>query len=164
MIKQRFQYCLNAILYCLWRHEMDKNYLEEENLKNGGCIYWADRRFAFFYILYWAFLSFVIEGLALRMFENIDFETIAIPFLLPIVMGYLLEYRLIQKDDRYIGYFELFAHEDEMWHRKWKRRTVAFCIGGGFMFFLGIVLGWVIIGVRVKFPWMDSSFNLGFPE
>lgn len=75
----------------------------------------------------------------------IDFEIIAIPLLLPVVIGYLFEYRLIHKDYRYERYFKLFTHENIQWHTKWKFRTIVFCIGGVVMLFLGIILGWVII-------------------
>lgn len=42
-------------------------------------------------------------------------------------------------------YFIQFEKEDEQWHKKWKWRTIAFCVGSTMTSLLGICAAWAIL-------------------
>ena len=63
---------------------------------------------------------------------------------IPICISYIPAYKAVFSDDRYLQYFKQFEKEDEAWHKKWKRRTIAFCVGSVITTLLGMAAAFAI--------------------
>ena len=114
------------------------------DVKKGYHIEWANHWFGYFYTGYTGFISLALLGVAIRDFGNHnDFLMMAL-IGIPIGIGYIPAYRAVFSDDRYLQYFKQFEKEDEEWHLKWKRRTIAFCVGSVITTLLGIVAAFAI--------------------
>jgi len=165
MKSNKWEYFLNAMHYCIWLMDikfdncvwriMDRIFIpfakliftksfqkkigdrrkrnqKELNLflynrKNGYHIEWANYLFGYLYSGYPGFFSLALLGVAIKVFGNPN------GFLMAVFSG-----------DRYLKYFKQFEKEDEAWHKKWKRRTIAFCVGSVITTLLGIAAAFAI--------------------
>lgn len=134
--------------------KIEDKYLKDK--RSGSYIFETYCWFSFIYDCYFFVFSFIIIGVYIKNGGNFDNIIPIALFLVPMVLGYIPAYRSVFYMNKYLKYFKEFEKEDKEWHRKWKRRTIAFCFGGIGMFFLGLILFLVILGVRVS--------NLGYPK
>ena len=61
-----------------------------------------------------------------------------------VILGSIPTDKAVFSNDRYLEYFKKFEKEDEQWHRKWKRRTIAFCLGSIITAIISICLAFAI--------------------
>src|SRR5574344_2403732 len=134
----------------LFTEEYKKKYYErlakEQNKRNkifndkeyGYHIGRANHWYSYFYSGYPIFFSFLLAGFALRELGNLSTVLKIFIIAIPIGLGYLPAYMAVFTNDRYLKYFKQFEKEDELWHRKWKRITFAFCIGSIVVDILGL--------------------------
>ena len=127
-----------------------RRYLESQKVlqefhydkQTGLCAGSAHHSFGFFYSGYPACLAYIFGGIYIP-FLGVSGDCIAIKFFLimaiPIGIAYVPAYKAVFSNDRYLQYFKLFEKEDEQWHKKWKRRAIAFCIGGTIVSLVGII-------------------------
>lgn len=113
--------------------------------KEVGChICIANHLFGYFYSGYPLFLSFILAGLILREYGDLDnFMKLAI-LVIPIGLCYIPAYRAVFTNDKYLDYFKQFGKQDEQWHKKWRRITFAFCFGSVVVSISGIGLAFAI--------------------
>ncbi len=121
---------------------IDKFFYDKEV---GFHISWANHWFGYFYSGYPILISFILGGLILRNFGYISNIVKLIILAVPIGLCYIPAYKAVFTNDRYLKYHKQFEKEDERWHRKWKRITLAFCIGSIFTSLLGICAIWIIL-------------------
>lgn len=112
---------------------------------NGFCIMGAKRMFDHFCFLY--SLSFGIIIFAIFLKCNFSYHVIVAFVLFSILLQ--VEYEIINRavysKDCYLDYFMQFEQEDELWHKKWKRRTWTFCICAPVSLAIGIAAAFMII-------------------
>ncbi len=132
---------------CYENREKQKPLLDDyfNNKVNGFHIGMANHLFGSFYSCYSLLISFIVLAKLLRIYEDLNKFIVLITFAIPIIVAYIPAYTAVFKNDRYLKYFKQFENEDENWHKKWKRITITFCIGGVIALLLGIVLAWVIL-------------------
>ncbi|WP_289861582.1 hypothetical protein [uncultured Muribaculum sp.] len=70
---------------------------------------------------------------------------ILVIFAIPVGICYIPAYKAVFSNDKYLKYFKLFEKEDEHWHKKWKRRTIAFILGAIASLLLGIITAYTIV-------------------
>ena len=162
MERNKFEYFLNAVHYCVYLEEIWSNkkiekiilsffsilfsekYMQKINdrqknkeLKDfrygnkwGLSIGVAHHWFGFFYSGYPCFFSWLLLGIASRMYgDEMKGMVVMLIIAFPISLGYIPAYRAVFSKDRYLNYFKQFEKENEQWHKKWKMITWAFCIG-----------------------------------
>ena len=129
--------------YLQSRQELNEYFYGKEFGQSIGV---AHHLFGFFYSGYPIFLSFVIWGVVLRYFGTFNLPKIIIISILAIPIGlcYIPAYKVVFAKDRYLEYFKQFEKEDELWHKKWKKKTIAFCIGSVVVEILGICAAFTI--------------------
>ena len=192
MNKQKFEYFLNAVHYCMWLFErkfgffigkivdffispipkflftkkMKKRYYDNMRKsqpqldelfygkKSGFSIGLAHHNFDAFYSIYTCILSFVLQALYIKFNGEINTFVILITIAIPMGICYIPAYKAVFSKDKYLQYFKQFEKEDEHWHKKWKRRTIAFILGAIASIIFGIYLYFTILDVKVRFPWM----------
>ena len=108
----------------------------------GIHIGWANHWFGYFYSCYPSLLSFVLLGIVDKISGGLSMILATLLFLIPTGLCYIPAYKSVFAQDRYLKYFKQFEKEDERWHRKWKWRTIVFCIGGVISFLMGIFAMW----------------------
>lgn len=113
--------------------------------KTGHHITYANHWYSYFYSGYPTFLSFVLLGIMLRFCGEANHITRLFIIALPIGLCYIPAYKAVFTNDRYLKYFKRFEKKDEQWHKKWKRITIAFCIGSVLTGILGIGAMWFIL-------------------
>ena len=97
--------------------------------KTGYHIGWAHHWFGFFYSAYPGFFSWILIGIADRIFGDLNEILFLLFFGIPIGTCYIPAYQAVFTDDKYLKYFKKFEKEDNLWHKKWKRITIFFCVG-----------------------------------
>ena len=97
--------------------------------KVGFSIGWANHWFGYFYSCYSAFIAFIVVGIANRLLGKLDMFLFLLFFGIPIGILYIPAYRAVFSGDKYLKYFKEFEKKDDQWHKKWKRITIAFCVG-----------------------------------
>lgn len=120
-----------------------QDYMYGNNI--GQSIGLANHWFGYFYSSYPALLSFVLLGIVFRYFEGTSPLVRLLVISIPIGLFYIPAYRAVFSKDRYLKYHKQFEQNDEQWHKKWKRVTIGFCIGGIIITFLGIGAMWVVL-------------------
>ena len=183
MNKQKFEYFLNAVHYCMWLFErksqdiinrtflliispipkylLSSKYKERfyryqkqrmteldkffNDKKSGFSIGLAHHNFGAFYSIYPCIFSFVIEGLYIKFNGEMNTFVILVIFAIPVGICYIPAYKAVFSNDKYLKYFKLFEKEDEHWHKKWKRRTIAFILGAIASLLLGIITAYTIV-------------------
>ena len=104
----------------------DFRYGNKWGLSIGVAHYW----FGYFYSCYPGFFSWLLLGIASRMYgDEMKGMVVMLIIAFPISLGYIPAYRAVFSKDRYLKYFKQFEKENEQWHKKWKMITWAFCIG-----------------------------------
>ena len=104
----------------------DFRYGNKWGLSIGVAHHW----FGFFYSGYPCFFSWLLLGIASRMYgDEMKGMVVMLIIAFPIALGYIPAYRAVFSKDHYLKYFKQFEKEDEQWHKKWKMITWAFCIG-----------------------------------
>lgn len=108
------------------------------NRKIKECIYGASSSlsacmanwlFASFYSCYSSFVSWICIGIANCKYD-IDKNSIGLLFfIVPCIICYIPAYRAVFAKDNYLKYFRQFTKNSKQWHHRWKRVTIAFCIG-----------------------------------
>ncbi len=121
---------------------MNKFYYDKEV---GYHIGWAHHWFGYFYSCYSGVLSFIIFGIILHFWGMINRFVILFFIGIPIFICFIPADKAVFSNDIYLKYFKEFEKEDEQWHKKWKRRTWLFCIGGCLMTIVGIACMWVVL-------------------
>jgi len=182
MNRDKFEYFLNAVHYCMYlgektsnlkvnmwvtkimwflskifsfedyyktrkeKIEKDKDLNEFMYGKNAGfSIGWAHHWFGYFYSGYPIILSFILVGIALKYDSNVSGFTKLFIMAIPIGICYIPAYKAVFSGDKYLKYFKMFQKEDEQWHKKWKRITIAFCIGSVISTIIGIGAIWGVL-------------------
>lgn len=115
------------------------------DMKNGIHIASAHHWFGYLYSCYPGFLSFVMFGYFFRCYGFINTGIKIFIIALPIGLFYIPVYQLVFSNDCYLRYFKKFEEEDEVWHSKWKRITMLFCVGGILITLLGMGISWAIL-------------------
>ena len=113
--------------------------------KNGLNISLAGNTLGTIYSEYPCFVSFTTLGILMRLYGNVAPGVLIILFVVPIGLAYIPAYNAVFKKDKYLAYFKQFEKEDEQWHKKWKRKTMLFCLGGIVSFISGIIGAILII-------------------
>ena len=113
--------------------------------KSGFSIGLAHHNFGAFYSIYPCIFSFVIEGLFIKCNVEMNTFVILVIFAIPVGICYIPAYKAVFSNDKYLQYFKQFEKEDEHWHKKWKRRTIAFIFGAIASLFLGVIIIAVIV-------------------
>ncbi len=113
--------------------------------KSGFSIGLAHHNFGAFYSIYPCIFSFVIEGLFIKYNVEMNAFVFLVIFAIPVGICYIPAYKAVFSNDKYLQYFKLFEKEDEHWHKKWKRRTIAFILGAIASLFLGVIIIAVIV-------------------
>ena len=104
----------------------DFRYGNKWGLSIGVAHYW----FGYFYSCYPGFFSWLLLGIASRMYgDEMKGMVVMLIIAFPISLGYIPAYRAVFSKDHYLKYFKQFEKENEQWHKKWKMITWAFCIG-----------------------------------
>lgn len=103
----------------------------------GLSIGMAHHLFGAFYSCLPAFISWICLGVADRQVESLPAWLVLIVLTIPISIGYIPMHMAVFHNDRYIVYFKKYEKEDEGWHKKWKRITLAFCVFSIAMMVLG---------------------------
>ena len=119
-----------------------KEYMYGKNW--GQSIGLAHHFFGYFYSGYPVFFSFVLGGFALKLFDSPSNIVKLVLLAIPIGLCYIPAYKAVFTNDRYLKYFKQFEKEDEQWHKKWKRITIAFCVGSVIVTLLGICMAFAI--------------------
>ncbi len=114
------------------------------NKNDGYYIGLANSLFGEIYSGYSCFISFVSVGFAIRGSNEFNYCKIMILLIIPIGLAFIPAYKAVFSGDRYLEYFKQFEKEDEAWHKKWKRRTIAFCVGSVITTLLGIAAAFAI--------------------
>lgn len=101
--------------------------------------------FRYTYASYPGFIAFVILGIIM----GYDSIPISVPLIIliiaiPIGLSCLPMNNWVFTDNKYVKYFVQFEKQDALWHKKWKRNAIAFCIGGFMANILGIIAAFVI--------------------
>lgn len=97
--------------------------------KTGYHIGWAHHWFGFFYSAYPGFFSWILIGVADRVWGELNEISFLLLFGIPIGICYIPAYKAVFTNDKYLKYFKKFEKEDNLWHKKWKRITIFFCVG-----------------------------------
>lgn len=126
------------------RKQLEKFYYDK---RNGAHICSAHHSFGFFYSGYPACLMFMLWRIADGIFGGLSSLTLILIGAIPIGIAYVPAYKAVFSNDRYLQYFKLFEKEDEQWHKKWKRRAIAFCIGGTIVSLVGGIGAMELIGL-----------------
>ena len=104
----------------------DFRYGNKWGLSIGVAHHW----FGYFYSCYPGFFSWLLLGIASRVYgDEVKGMVVLLIFSFPVALGYIPAYRAVFSKDRYLKYFKQFEKENEQWHKKWKMITWAFCIG-----------------------------------
>lgn len=129
----------------LKRYQIDKDKFYHDK-KSGYCIGWAHHWFGYVYSSYPCFISFVLSGIFYRYCADLrnDIALRLLILAIPIFLCYIPAYKAVFSNDQYLKYFKKFEKEDEQWHKKWKRITMLFWIGGAFFTILGIISAIII--------------------
>lgn len=114
------------------------------NKKASVSIGMANHLFSYFYSGYPSLVSLILVGTAIRALHTFDLLIGVMTVGMPIFVSYIPAYKAVFSDDRYLQYFKQFEKEDKEWHMKWKRRTIAFCVGSVITTLLGIVAAFAI--------------------
>ena len=125
-------------------NEKKKTDIFLHNKNNGYYIGLANSFFGEIYSGYPCFISFVSVGFTFRESSEFNYCKIMILLAIPIGLAFIPAYKAVFANDRYLEYFKKFAKEDEKWHKKWKRRTIAFCTGSIIATLLGICTAFAI--------------------
>ncbi len=115
-----------------------------QNKKSGYYISLANSLFSELYSGYSCFISFVFVGFAIRESKEFNYCFIMALLVIPIGLAYIPAYKAVFANDQYLKYFKQFEKEDEAWHKTWKRRTIAFCVGSVITTLLGIAAAFAI--------------------
>lgn len=124
-----------------------KNKLGEsgyKDLKKGFYINKAKYWFEYFSAGYPALISFIILGVVLRAFNDISKLSLFLIVAIPIGLSCIPDHKYIYSKDKYIEYFRQFNKKDEQWHKKWKRISRVYFIGGILSYPLGAFIGLAI--------------------
>ncbi len=113
------------------------------NKNNGTHIIEANRFFSFIYCGYPSIISFTITGFFIPRFLHNPLVFISIYGIVEILC-YIPAYKAVFSHNRYLEYFSKFEKEDAAWHKKWKRRTIAFCFGSMLSFILGVASAFAV--------------------
>ncbi|MDE5683339.1 MAG: hypothetical protein K2I39_03910 [Muribaculaceae bacterium] len=121
-----------------------KKWRDYSNKSNGWSFTMAHNVFDFLFACYPGLFSFILAGVAIRIFG--DFNLIVLlAFIAPGILAFIYVDRAVVKNERYLKYFKNFEKEDEQWHRKWSRFTIAFCLGAILMFVISMIAIWVVL-------------------
>lgn len=148
---------LYKIIYSVLRFVLPKKYsakiirsnIRARKKSEGICmnmnISYARYIFGYTYTSYPGFIALVIFGIVIGYdcMPTSALLLILIPAI-PIGLSCIPMHRWIYSDDKYAKYFAQFEKEDALWHKKWKRNAIAFCIGGFMANILGIIAAFVI--------------------
>lgn len=115
--------------------------------ESGQAIGIAHHWFGFFYSAYPGFFSWILIGIADRTFGDLNELYFLLIFLFPIGICYIPAYKAVFTDDKYLKYFKQFEKKDNLWHKKWKRITVAFCIGAILIEVIGFFCMTIIVSI-----------------
>ncbi|WP_288307959.1 hypothetical protein [uncultured Muribaculum sp.] len=121
--------------------ELDKFFNDK---KSGYNIGWANHWFGFFYSSYTGIIILSLLGLILRKFGDINTIIFILIIVIPITLWYIPAYKAVFTKDRYLQYFRQFEKENKYWHKRWKRKTTAFIVGGIVANILGIIVAFSI--------------------
>lgn len=123
----------------------DEKYQEYMYGNNAGqSIGLANHWFGYFYSAYSLLISFILGGFAYRELGGLNTVVKLAILIIPIGLCYIPAYKAVYTDDRYLKYYKQFEKEDEQWHKKWKRITIAFCLGSAIATILGIFIMFII--------------------
>lgn len=120
---------------------IDKFFYDKET---GYHICSANHWFGYFYSAYSLLISFILGGFAYRELGGLNTVVKLAILIIPIGLCYMPAYKAVYTDDRYLKYYKQFEKEDEQWHKKWKRITMAFCLGSAIATILGIFIMFII--------------------
>lgn len=116
--------------------------------KKGICIgltkYWMDF-FAFGYI---SFLTFIIIPIVSYFLGSIkDYVIITIVTINTFIAFHYIDKSII-KNYKYLVFFKKFINNNSDWHKKWKFRTILFCLGGTLLIFAS---GFLMVALLILF-------------
>ena len=78
-------------------------------------------------VVYWSYIRRYIYTIYVSGCKS--YMVLILPAI-PIGIAFLPLNKAVYSHDKYIGYFKRFEKENEQWLKKWKLRTILFCIGG----------------------------------
>ena len=124
--------------------EREKTEMFLHDSKSGYYIGCANYCFAYFYSGYSIFLSFVLIGIADKIWGHLHLLIDLLLLALPIEVCFIPAYSAVFSNDRYSKYFRQFEKEDEHWHKKWRGITILFIMGSIIFTIMGFLVMWGI--------------------
>ena len=131
----------NIINVCLQRGKKQRSFYMIAKVDTIGC---ANYCFAYFYSGYSIFLSFVLIGIADKIWGHLHLLIDLLLLALPIEVCFIPAYSAVFSNDRYSKYFRQFEKEDEHWHKKWRGITILFIMGSIIFTIMGFLAMWGI--------------------
>lgn len=147
---------IRIVFYPIWlilpekfKVKYKKNMASQQNEINS---YFYDKRNGFHITMAYSYftaiccmlaisISLILFGLWLKFFGKYNIIAVLIIAFIPIEVAYIPLKKGVFKNERYLKYFKKFEKKDEQWHKKWKRITIAFCLGCIILVILGGLLG-----------------------
>lgn len=114
--------------------------------EDGFHVGMANHDLGYFYSCYSISIGFVLCGFIYKDFNSCKYYDIlgTICLAIPVGLGYIPAYKAVYKSNRYVKYLKKFEKKDEIWHKKWKRITIAFCVGAVVIAILGVCAAFAI--------------------
>ena len=117
------------------KKELDDFFCSKEA---GFCIGLAHHFFGYFSTCYLGYFSFTFCGLYKYLTGEFSHGLLKVIIMgIPIAIGFVPFHKAVFAGDRYLEFFREFEKRDEVWRRKWKWITVAYCVGGIIVAVLG---------------------------
>lgn len=132
--KQKEYFCRKHVKY----DSLNEKALYDK--KTGINIGLTENVFNLFYLCYYISISYVLIGIFTDAYSsrNNSFFFIVITG----IPGYLIAYKAVYSNHRYLKYYKKFEKKDERWHKKWRLISIIFRLGG----VISIILGLYVCG------------------
>ncbi len=115
--------------------ELDDYFFSKEA---GQSIGLAHHLFGYFSTCYLGYFSFTFCGLYKYLTGEFSHGMLKVIIMgIPIAIGFVPFHKAVFAGDRYLEFFREFEKRDDVWRRKWKWITVAYCVGGIIVAVLG---------------------------
>lgn len=108
--------------------------------KTGMHIGLTENLFNLFYLCYYISISYVLIGIFTDVYSSRNYSFFFI--VITGIPGYLIAYKAVYSNHRYLKYFKKFEKKDERWHKKWRLISIIFRLGG----IVSIILGLYVCG------------------
>lgn len=116
----------------------NENFLFDE--KDGFYIQRVYNSFNFHLFWYAMFISSILCGLYVRIFDRISYLVFCILFVTPCLLIYAAAESAVFSNNQYLRFFKQFKKKDERWQKKWQNMASLYCVGAWIVFAIGIFI------------------------